>query len=165
MKRRLPLMTGAAAALGLLTLGWPLAWAPAWTYALSSLGAVAVLAGVLVRWRRGPVLAVAAAIISCAVSHAGIAVLAAEGLFVLAYLLLADAPPGLTDPVRWLRRQTFLLVAGLVTTGAVLAAYAVHQSSSAWLTFAGLVAAVAAYLLSLPRLRHREVEAAPPRSS
>ena len=146
MKRRVPLMTSAAAALGLLTLGWPLAWAPAWTYAVASMGAVAVFAAVFLRWRRGPVLAAAAAIISAAVSHAGLAVLAAEGLFILAYLLVADAPPALTDPVRWLRR-------GLVTTGAVLAAYAVHQSASAWLTFAGLAAVVTAYLLSLPRLR------------
>jgi hypothetical protein len=163
MKRRVPLMTVAAAALGLLTVGWPLAWAPAWTYAVASMGAVAVFAAVFLRWRRGPVLAAAAAIISAAVSHAGLAALAAEGLFILAYLLVAGAPPALTDPVRWLRRQAFLLVAGLITTGAVLAAYAVHQSASAWLTFAGLAAAVAAYLLSLPRLRQREVKASPPR--
>lgn len=147
------LMTAAAVTLGLVTVGWPLAWAPAWTYAIASLGSVAVLAAVFLRWRRGPVLAVAAAIISCAVSHVGIPVLAAEGLFILAYLLLADAPQGMADPVRWLRRQVVLFVAGLITAGAVLAVYAVHQPDSAWLTFAGLAAAVVAYLLALPRLR------------
>src|ERR1700678_865561 len=147
------LLGGVSLVLGLLTVAWPLGWAPAWTYALASLGAVAALAAVFLRWRRGPVLAVAAAIISSAVSHAGIPVLAAEGLFILAYLLVADAPPGMIDPGRWLRRQTVLLVAGLITSGAVLAAYAVHQSSSAWIAFACLAAAVAAYLIALPRVR------------
>ena len=80
------LLGGVSLVLGLLTVAWPLGWAPAWTYALASLGAVAALAAVFLRWRRGPVLAVAAAIISSAVSHAGIPVLAAEGLFILAYL-------------------------------------------------------------------------------
>jgi len=136
-------------ALGLATLAWPLAWAPAWTYAVAGLGAVAVLAAALLAWRRGPALAVAAAIISSAVSAAGTAVLAAEGLFILAYLLTADAPPGLARPGRWLRGQLPLLVAGLIAAGAVLAAFAVHQADSAWLTVAGLAAAVAAYLIAL----------------
>jgi hypothetical protein len=144
-------LVSAAAALGLLTVAWPLPWAPPWTYLVAGLGALAVLATAFLRWRRGPVLAVAAAILSCAFSHAGVAVLAAEGLFILAYLVAADAPPTLTQPGLWLRRQAVLLAAGLIATGAVLAAYAVHQSASAWLTVAGLVAAVAAYLIALPK--------------
>ena len=93
----------------------------------------------------------AAAVISCAVSTAGAAVLAAEGLFILCYLLAADAPPGLARPAPWLRRQAALLVAGLIAAGAVLAMDAVHLAASAWITVAGLAAAVAAYLVALPR--------------
>ena len=80
--------------------------------------------------------AVAAAIVSCAFSNAGVAVLAAEGVFILGYLLAAGAPPGLTVPGRWLRRQAVLLVAGLIATGAVLAAYAVRPADSVWLALA-----------------------------
>ena len=146
---------GLVAALGLLTVAWPLGWAPAWTYAVASLGAVAVLATVFVGWRPGPGLAVTAAIISAASADAPIAVLAAEGLFILGYLLLSEAPAGLPRPGRWLRGQLPLLVAGLIAGGAVLATFAVHQASSAWLTLAGLAAVVAAYLLALPSRRRR----------
>ena len=128
---------GVAAALGLLTVAWPLAWAPGWAYAVAVAGAAAVLAAVLAGWRRGPVIAVAAAIAACAFSRAGTAVLAAEGLFILGYLLAADAPAGLTRPGSWLRQQAFGVVAGLIASGAVLAALALHQVSSAALTAAG----------------------------
>ena len=47
-------------------------------------------------------------------------------------------------------------MAGLIASGAVLAAYAVHPSASAWLTVAGLAAAVAAYLIALPRRVSRD---------
>jgi len=144
---RVPPLAGLAAVLGLLTVAWPLAWAPAWTYPVAGLGAVAALAGL--RWRRGPVLAVAAGVVTCAVSTAGAAVLTAEGLFILCYLLAAGAPPG--RPAQWLRRQAVLLVAGLIATGAVLAMDAVHLGASVWITVAGLAAAVAAYLIALPR--------------
>jgi hypothetical protein len=147
------LLSAMPAALGLLTVAWPLAWAPAWTYAVASLGAVAVAAAALSRWRRGPALAAAAAIVCCAFATAGAAVLAAEGLFILSYLLAADAPPGLAGPARWLRRQAVFLVAALVADGAVLVAYAVHPAASAWLALVGLVAAVAAYLIALPSWR------------
>ena len=147
------LMSGAAAALGLLTVAWPLAWARGWAYAVASAAAVAVLAGAFARWRRGPVLAVAAAILTCAFSRAGTVVLVAEGLFILGYLLAADAPPGLTRPGRWVRQQVFIGAAGLIGSGAVLAALALHQVSSAWLTATGLAAAVGAYLIALPLRR------------
>ena len=135
------------AALGLLTVAWPMAWAPTWTYPVAGLGAAAALTAP--RWRRGPVLAVAAGIVTCAVSTAGAPVLTAEGLFILCYLLAADAPPG--RPAQWLRRQAVLPVAGLIAAGAVLAMDAVHLAASAWITVAGLAAAVAAYLVALPR--------------
>jgi len=148
---------GVAAALGLVTVGWPLAWAPGWAYPVAGAGAVAVLAGAFAAWRRGPALAVAAAVAACAFTRAGTLVLAAEGLFILCYLLAADAPAGLSPgagpgarPGSWLRHQVPGVLAGLVASGAVVAALAVHQASSAWLTAAGLAAVAAAYLVALP---------------
>ena len=144
---------GTGAALGLLTVAWPLAWAPGWAYAVAAAGAVAVLAGAFARWRRGPVLAVAAAVAACAFSRAGTLVLAAEGLFILCYLLAADAPAGLSPGARpgsWLRYQALGVVAGLIASGEVVAALAVQQASSAALTAAGLAAAAGAYLVALP---------------
>ena len=145
--------------LGLLTLAWPLAWAPPWAYATAIAGAAAVLAAALARWTRGPVLAVAAAVAACAFSRAGTAVLAAEGLFILGYLLAADAPAASGRPGSWLRHQAFGGLAGLIASGAVLAALALHPVSSVWLTAAGLTAAAGAYLVALPvsRARRREV--------
>lgn len=142
--------SGAAGMLGLLSVAWPLAWAPGWAYPVAIAGAVAVLAGAFARWRRGPVLAVAAAILACAFSRAGTLVLAAEGLFILAYLLAADAPAGLARPGAWLRQQAPGGIAGLIASGAVLAALSLHQVSSAVLTGAGLAAAAGAYLIALP---------------
>jgi len=150
---RIPVMRGTAAVLGLLTVAWPLAWAPGWAYAVAILGAAAVLAAVLAGWRPGPVIAVATAIAACAFSRAGTAMLTAEGLFILGYLLAADAPAGLTRPGSWLRQQAFGVVAGLIASGAVLAALALHQVSSAALTAAGLAAAAGAYLVALPFAR------------
>ena len=142
------LMSAAGAGLALLAL--PLAWAPGWAYAVAVAGAAAVLAAAFAGWRRGPVLAVAAAIAECAFCRAGTLVLAAEGLLVLAYLLVAHAPAGRSRPGAWLRRQVFPAVAGVIASGAVLAALALHQVSSAWLTGVGLAAAAGAYLLALP---------------
>jgi hypothetical protein len=145
-----------AGVLALLTVAFPLPWAPAWTYPLAAAGVLAALAAAVLRWRPGPALAVAAAIISSAFSGAGPLILAAEGLFILAYLLLADAPPALPGPGQWLRRQLPLAVAGLVAAAAALAAFAIRPSASRWLTLAGIAAAVAAYLIALPSLRSAE---------
>jgi hypothetical protein len=149
-----PLMHGAVpASLGMLVLGWPLAWAPAWAYVAAGAGAVAVLGAAFTRadrHRGWPAIAVAAAVASCAFSRAGTAVLAAEGVFILAYLLAGDAPAGLVRPGRWFRLQAWLAIPGLIAVGAVLAALALHRSDSAWLTVAGLAAAVVAYLVALP---------------
>jgi hypothetical protein len=142
-----PSLADLGVVLGLLTVAWPLAWAPAWTYLVAGLGAIATVTAP--RWRRGPVLAVTAGVVSCAVSTAGAAVLTAEGLFILCYLLAADAPPG--RPAQWLRRQAVLPVAGLIAAGAVLVMDAVHLAASVWITVAGLAAAIVAYLVALPR--------------
>jgi hypothetical protein len=137
--------------LGLLIIAWPLAWAPAWAFAVGAIGAAAVLAAAFRRWRQGPAIAVTVAIASAAFSRAGTAALAAEGLFILGYLLTADAP--LVRPGQWLKSQLRLCVAGVIASGAVLAALALHPASSPWLAVVGLVAAVAAYLTALPSAR------------
>jgi hypothetical protein len=150
---RVPLMSGVSLGLGLLTVAWPLAWAPGWAYVVAGAGGAAALATALTGWRPGPALAVAAAIFSCAFSRAGTPVLTAEGLFILAYLLASGAPAGLTRPGQWLRHQARLCAAGVIASGAVLGALALHPGTSAWLTVAGLLAVVAAYLIALPSLR------------
>jgi hypothetical protein len=144
-----------AVLVALLAVALPLPWAPAWTYLLAAAGVLAALAAAVFRWRPGPALAMAAAIISAAFSGAGPLPLAAEGLFILAYLLLADAPPALAVSAQWLRHQLPLAVAGLIAAGASLAAFAVRPSASPWLVLAGIAAAVAAYLIALPSLRNR----------
>lgn len=160
-RRRVWSLSVLAMTLGLLTVAWPLAWAPAWSLAIAGVAAAVVVAAAVLHWRPGPPLAVAAAVVSCAFSAAGVVVLAAEGLFILGYLLAVDAPAGLVAPGRWLRRQAPLLVAGLITAGAALAAYAVQPSASAWLALAGLAAAVAAYLAALPSWRRGRLRSAP----
>ena len=95
--------------------------------------------------------------------------LAAEGLFILGYLLAADAPAGLNPeagPGSCARQQAPGVVAGLIASGAVLAALAVHQVSSAALTGAGLAAAAGAYVVALPpsRAPRRIPERAPERA-
>jgi hypothetical protein len=140
------LTSTAVVAVGLLTVAWPLAWSPAWTYPVAGLGAAAVFAAALLDWRPGPALAVAAAVISCAAAGAPVAVLAVEGFVILGYLLATGAPPA---PGRWLRGQLPLVAAGALAGAIVLAAFAVRPSGSAWLALAGLAAAVAAYLVAL----------------
>jgi hypothetical protein len=174
------LTKSAALALGLLTVAWPLAWSPAWTYLVAGLGAAAVIAAVFLSWRPGPALAVAAAVVSCAVADAPVAVLAVEGLVILGYLLLIGAPPELGPRARgqvpvgpwalgqvplgaWARGQVPLVAAGVLAGAAVLAAFAVRPSGSAWLALAGLAAAVAAYLVALfPREKSTRGDPAAP---
>jgi hypothetical protein len=152
------LISTAAVILGLLTVAWPLAWSPAWTYLVAGLGAAAVLVAAFLNWRPGPALAVAAAVVSCAAADAPVAVLAVEGLVILGYLLLIGAPPELG---RWARGQVPLVVAGALAGAAALAAFAVRPSASAWLALAGLAAAVAAYLVSCLRRRERATRGGP----
>jgi hypothetical protein len=77
------------------------------------------------------------------------AILTPEGLFILAYLLLSDAPPALPHPARWLRQLIPLAVSALAVAATTLAALAIHPAPSPWLTLTGIAAAVAAYLIAL----------------
>jgi len=120
--------------------------------ALVPLGLVLVavsLAGPLARWRMVGTLAAATAVTESARTRPDLAVLAWEGLLILGYLLLVDAPramPG-TVTARWLWRQLPLAVWGVFTAAIVLLMLAIPVPVSAWLLVAGAGAAVAA----LPR--------------
>ena len=58
----------------------------------------ASLAGPLARWRVVGTLAAAVAVAECAVKPPGLAVLAGQGLLILGYLLLLDAPRACRPP-------------------------------------------------------------------
>ena len=97
--------------LGLLAVAWPLAWA-CQDLLVASLSGLAVRAAAVLRWRPGPALAAAAAVISCAFSAAGPPSWPPK-TFILAYLLAADAPSGRARPGPWLSRQTPVLRPGI----------------------------------------------------
>jgi hypothetical protein len=149
-------MKAAAGLFGLLMLAVPASAAPAAVVGLTGAGVLLVIGSLTTRVsRRVPAATLAAAspVIQCAVWHPGTAGLAIEGPLILGYLILLDGPAG-TDPavaVRWLRGQAQVAIAGLAGTGAVLAALAAPSPASPWLVLAGLGAAVAAYLIALPR--------------
>jgi hypothetical protein len=174
-------MKPARIVLGLLAVGWPMGWAISWGIAcvLGGLGVAAVLGAATGR-RWAVSVAVAAAVALSTFSHTGSAALAAEGMFILAYLLLADATPVpgpvaagpvtggsavvtgsavvagsvvVAEPVvAGLRRQVPLLAAGAVAAGVVLGVLALPLPTSAGLGLAvgGLAAAVVAYRVALP---------------
>jgi hypothetical protein len=125
-----------------------------WT--LVALGLVLVaasLAGPLARWRMVGTLAAAIAVTESALTRPDLAVLAWEGLLILSYLLLVDAPramPG-TVTAHWLWRQVPLAVWGVFTAAIVLVVLAIPVPVSAWLLVAGAGAAVAAVIIALPR--------------
>ena len=124
--------------------------------ALVPLGLVLVavsLAGPLARWRIVGTLAAATAVTEAALTRPDLASLAWEGLLILGYLLLVDAPrrmPG-TVTAHWLWRQLPLAVWGVFTAAIVLVVLAVRVPVSAWLLVAGAGAAVAAVVIALPR--------------
>jgi len=124
--------------------------------ALVVLGLVLVavsLAGPLARWRIVGTLAAATAVTEAALTRPDLASLAWEGLLILGYLLLVDAPrrmPG-TVTAHWLWRQLPLAVWGVFTAAIVLVVLAVRVPVSAWLLVAGAGAAVAAVVIALPR--------------
>jgi len=124
--------------------------------ALAVLGLVLVavsLAGPLARWRIVGTLAAATAVTEAALTRPDLASLAWEGLLILGYLLLVDAPrrmPG-TVTAHWLWRQLPLAVWGVFTAAIVLVVLAVRVPVSAWLLVAGAGAAVAAVVIALPR--------------
>ena len=125
-------------------------------WALFAVGLVLVavsLAGPLARWRIVGTLAAAIAVIESALTRPDLAVLAWEGLLILGYLLLVDAPramPGAAT-AHWLWRQLPLAAWGVVSAAIVLVVLAIPVPVSAWLLVAGAVAAVAAVVIALPR--------------
>ena len=110
-------------------------------------------AGPLARWRTVGTLAAVAAVAESALALPGLAVLAGEGLLILGYLLLVDAPgvmPGAVA-VRWLRLQLPAAFWGTLAAAVVLVVLAVPVPVSSWLLVAGAGAAVAATFIALPR--------------
>lgn len=113
----------------------------------------ASLAGPQARWRIVGTLAAVTAVTVSAITRPDLAVLAWEGLLILGYLLLVDAPramPG-TVTAHWMLRQLPLAVWGVFTAAIVLVMLAVPVPVSAWLLVAGAGAAVAAVVIALPR--------------
>jgi hypothetical protein len=125
-----------------------------WALVAAGLVLVAVsLAGPLARWRIVGTLAAAAAVTESTLSRPDLAALAWEGLLILGYLLLVDAPramPGMVT-ARWLWRQAPLAAWGVFTAAIVLVVLAVPVPVSAWLLVAGAGAAVAGVVIALPR--------------
>jgi hypothetical protein len=113
----------------------------------------ASLAGPVARWRVVGTLAAGTAVIESAVAPPALAVLAGQGLLILGYLLLLDAPRAMPAGVtaRWLRLQVPLAVWGTLAAAVVLVVLAVPVPVSAWLLVAGAGAAVAATVIALPR--------------
>ncbi|MGN6172173.1 MAG: hypothetical protein ACTHPS_04390 [Streptosporangiaceae bacterium] len=111
------------------------------------------LPGPLASWRFVGTLAAATAIAESTLARPDLAVLAWEGLLILGYLLLVDAPRAMpwTVTARWLWRQLPLAVWGVFTAAIVLVVLAVRVPVSAWLLVAGAGAAVAAVVIALPR--------------
>jgi hypothetical protein len=74
-------------------------------------------------------------------------------VLLLAFLLLASTPAALAPEAagRWLRLQLPAALGGLAALVVVLAALQARPVTSAWLVVAGLIAAVAAYLIAVPR--------------
>jgi hypothetical protein len=139
---------------GMIVLPAPELTGRAWALLPAGLVLVAAsLAGPTARWRVVGTLAAAAAVIESAVGRPGLAVLASEGLLILGYLLLVDAPPAMNAAVtvRWLRLQLPAAIWGTLAAATVLVVLAVPVPVSAWLLVAGAAAAVAAALLALPR--------------
>lgn len=149
-------MKAAAAVLGLLMLTVPAASAPVPALALTGAGIVCLIGSLAARcgrWASAGTLAATVAVTQCALWRPDTAGLAIEGLLVLGYLILLDGPAGAgrTVAMSWLRGQARFCLAGLAAGGAVLAALAVPSQTSVWIVLAGLCAAVAAYLVAIPR--------------
>lgn len=169
-----PVLRAAVLLTGLLLVAVPVPAEPVWAYLIGVAGVAAALtapAAALTRWAvtarwpglshwfpaahwAGPgTLTAAAAIAECAVSRLNAAALAAEGLLLLGYLLLLDAPAGArwTATGQWLQSRLRAVLAGVATTGLVLAGLAAAPSVASWILLAGLAAAMAAYLVAIPR--------------
>ena len=138
---------------------------PGRTWLLIPVGLLLVaasLGGPLARWRAVGTLAAVAAVVESALGRPALAVLAGQGLLILGYLLLVDAPGVMprATAARWLRLQLPAAFWGTLTAAAVLVVLAVPVPVSAWLVVAGAGAAVAATAIALPR---RPGQPRPPR--
>ena len=111
------------------------------------------LAGPLARWRIVGTLAAATAVTEATLTRPDLAVLAWEGLLILGYLLLVDAPPRMPwiMTAHWLWRQLPLAAWGVFTAAIVLVVLAIRVPVSAWLLVGGAGAAVTAVVIALPR--------------
>jgi hypothetical protein len=111
------------------------------------------LAGPLARRPLTSTLAAVAAVAGSALGRSGTATLTAEGLLILGYLLLTDAPAAMPARVaaRWLRQQAPAAVWAALASAVVLVVLAVPVPVSAWLVVTGAGAAVAAAVVALPR--------------
>lgn len=80
-------------------------------------------------------------------------VLAVGGVVILGVILAASAPRGLTGGglARWASHQVPLLAAGAAAAGVVLAVLGLWSPAGVWIALAGVAAALAAYLVALPR--------------
>ena len=139
---------------GMILLPTPELPGRAWLLVPAGLLLVAAsLGGPLARWRAVGTLAAVAAVAESALGQPALGVLAGQGLLILGYLLLVDAPgvmPG-TVTARWLRLQVPAVLWGTLTAAVVLVVLAVPVPVSAWLVVAGAGAAVAATAVALPR--------------
>lgn len=147
--------TAGAAATGIVMLVLPALTAPAAAQAITAAGLLAVAISLINHRPPAGTLAAVAAIAQCVVTRPATLLIAPDGLLILGYLLLVDAPrhapPG---PVRrWLCVQVPGMMAAVLVSGAVLAAVALPAASSVWIALAGVAAAVAAYLIAIPGQR------------
>lgn len=148
----------AAAAFGLGMIAVPASTGRAETLAVTGLLLVlASLVNPLRDWRGTGALAALAAVFACLASSAHEWALALDGLLIVGYLVLLDAPrnPHARATQRWLRQQLPVAAYALAASAAVLILLSVPVPASAWLVAAGAAAAVAAAAIALPR-RPRE---------
>jgi len=148
-------MIVATACLGTAMMVLPALSLPERAQALTAAGLLLVAASLarpLARWRGTATLAAVAAIAGSALGHPGTGLLAAEGLLILGYLLLTDAPAAMPGRVaaRWLRLQVPAAAWAALASAAVVLGLSVRVEVSAWLVVAGAAAAVAATVLALP---------------
>jgi hypothetical protein len=148
----------AAAVFGLGMIAVPASTGRAETLAVTGLLLVlASLVNPLRDWRGTAALAALVAVLACLATSAPEWALAVEGLLIVGYLVLLEAPrnPHARATQRWLRQQLPVAACALAASAAVIAALNVPVPASAWLVAVGAAAAVAAATIALPR-RPRE---------
>ena len=148
-------MIVATACLGTAMMVLPALSLPGRAQSLTAAGLLLVAASLarpLDRWRGTATLAAVAAIAGSALGDPGTGLLAVEGLLILGYLLLTDAPAAMPGRVaaRWLRLQVPAAAWAALASAAVVLGLSVQVGVSVWLVVAGATAAVAATVLALP---------------